>query len=72
MIINTCRTYWLQTHCYNGLVTLISNMKQETIKQKVPYALYHLVCMEELKPAKKAAVKYIFSGSSIYEIEKAQ
>jgi len=47
-------------------------MKQETINQTVPYALYHLVCIEDLKPAKKAAVKYIFSGSSIYEIEKAQ
>ena len=62
--------FLLQTHCYNGLVTLISNMNQETITQTIPYALYHLVCIEDLKPAKKAAIKYIFSGLGLYEIEK--
>jgi len=46
-------------------------MKQEIIKQTVPYALYHLVCIENLKSAKKAAIKYIFSGSDLYEIDKA-
>jgi hypothetical protein len=69
--ISTCRRFLQQTHCYNGLVTLISNMKQEIISQTLPYALYHLVCIEDLKPSKKVAIKYIFSGSGIYEIDKA-
>jgi len=46
-------------------------MKQEIINQTLPYALYHLVCIEDLKPAKKVAIKYIFSGSGIYEMDKA-